>query len=61
MTHKGEFPNDSAKGMDDAAVRILTRNMAAGRRTEQASSFSQDGIPHQALWDRAAAQHDQDA
>lgn len=27
----GEFPVDRADGMDDAAVRILVANMAAGR------------------------------
>jgi len=27
----GEFPVDRAEGMDDAAVRILRRNMEAGR------------------------------
>ncbi len=48
----GEFPVDSAEDTDDAAIRILARNMAAGRR-DDASSFSPNGIPHQAIWDRA--------
>jgi hypothetical protein len=35
-----EFPNDSADDMDDAAVRILVRNMRSGR-SEAASQEDQ--------------------
>jgi hypothetical protein len=41
-------------GMDDEAVRILLRNMRAGKPADEPSCFSRDGLPYQETWDRAA-------